>query len=78
MGWAAQEFAGVDLGDKRLNRRLARVAQQWADKPTQSIPGASAGWGDTAAAYGCWATSAATYVFTPLPASAGVAWVHQA
>ena len=51
MSWAAEEFATVDLGDKRLNKRLVKVAQQWADKPSQSIPNASGGWGDTAAAY---------------------------
>ena len=51
MSWAAEEFATVDLGDKRLNKRLVKVVQQWADKPSQSIPTASGGWGDTAAAY---------------------------
>lgn len=51
MNWAGEEFAAVDLGDKRLNQRLIKVAQQWADKPSQSIPTAAGGWGDTAAAY---------------------------
>ena len=55
MSWAAEEFATVDLGherlNQRLNRRLVKVVQQWADKPSQSIPTASGGWGDTAAAY---------------------------
>ena len=46
MSWAAEEFATVDLGDKRLNKRLVKVVQQWADKPSQSIPTASGGWGD--------------------------------
>ena len=41
----------MDLGDKRLNKRLVKVVQQWAGKPSQSIPTASGGWGDTAAAY---------------------------
>ena len=50
MSWAAEEFATVDLGDKRLNKRLVKVVQQWADKPSQSIPTASGGWRDTAAA----------------------------
>ena len=54
MSWAAEEFATVDLGhkrlNKRLNRRLVKVVQQWADKPSQSIPTASGGWRDTAAA----------------------------
>ena len=51
MSWAAEEFATVELGDKRLNKRLVKLAQQLADKPTASIPGACGGWGDTAAAY---------------------------
>ena len=51
MSWAAEEFAAVDFGDKRLNKRLVKVAMQWADKPSQSIPAAAGGWGDTAAAY---------------------------
>ena len=51
MNWAAEEFATVELGDKRLNKRLVKLAQQLADKPTASIPGACGGWGDTAAAY---------------------------
>ena len=50
MSWAAEEFATVNLGHKRPNRRLVKVVQQWADKPSQSIPTASGGWGDTAAA----------------------------
>ena len=51
MCWAAEKFATVDLGDKQLNKRLVKVVQQCADKPTQSIPTAAGGWGDTAAAY---------------------------
>ena len=54
MSWAAEEFATVDLGHERLNRRLnkrlVKVVQQWADKPSQCIPTAAGGWGDTAAA----------------------------
>ena len=41
MNWAAEEFATLYLGDKRLNKRLVTAAQQWADKSTHSIPGAS-------------------------------------
>lgn len=51
MSWAAEEFAAVDLGDKRLNARLIKLAGQLADKPLASIPTACGGWGDTAAAY---------------------------
>ena len=41
ISWAAEVFATVDLGDKRLNKCLIKVAQQWADKPSQSIPTAA-------------------------------------
>ena len=55
MSWAAEEFATVNLGhkrpNKRLNKRLVKVVQQSADKPSKSMPTASGGWGDTAAAY---------------------------
>ena len=51
MTWAAEEFATVELGDKRLNARLVKLAGQLAAKPTASIPAACGGWGDTAAAY---------------------------
>jgi len=51
MGWAAHEWATAELGDRRLNRRLIKVAQQLADKPMASIPQACGGWADTAGAY---------------------------
>ena len=51
MTWAAEEFATARLGDKRLNSRLVKLAEQLAAKPTVSIPAACGGWGDTAAAY---------------------------
>lgn len=51
MSWAAEEFSSISLGDKRLNDRLIKVAEQLAAKPTASIPGACGGWSDTAAAY---------------------------
>ena len=51
MEWAAHEWATADLGDRRRNRRLIKVAQQLGDKPSQSIPGACGGWTNTAGAY---------------------------
>ena len=51
MGWAAEEFATVDLGDQQLNKRLVKLAQQLGDAPAASIPTACGDWGDTAAAY---------------------------
>jgi hypothetical protein len=51
MTWAEEEFAGADLGDKRLNRRLMKLTERFADKPTASIPGACPDWSETQAVY---------------------------
>ena len=51
MSWAADEFADLDLGDKRLNRRMVKLAEQFARQPMASIPGACVDWADTQAAY---------------------------
>ena len=51
MGWAAQEFNTIDLGDKRLDKRAVLLAEQLAEKPTASIPAACGGWAETQAAY---------------------------
>jgi len=42
MSWAAQELKGIDLGDKRLDKRAVLPAE----KPTASIPQACGGWGE--------------------------------
>jgi len=49
--WATVEFANAALGDGRLNKRLIKLAERFADKPTASIPGACADWAETRAAY---------------------------
>jgi hypothetical protein len=49
--WAAQELAGIDLGDARLNKRSVTLLGRLADKPTASIPHACNGWAETQAAY---------------------------
>ena len=51
MGWAAKEFEGIDLGDKRLDKRAVLLAERLAGKPTASIPGACNGWAEAQAAY---------------------------
>lgn len=51
MGWAQTEFGTIDLGDKRLDRRLMLLAERLTDRPTASIPGACKGWAETQAAY---------------------------
>ncbi|MCR4466173.1 hypothetical protein NQV17_07815 [Burkholderia sp. SCN-KJ] len=45
------EFKGMDLGDKRLNRRAVLLAEQLSGNPTAIIPLACDGWAETAAAY---------------------------
>jgi len=49
--WAEEELGAAELGDARLTRRLIKLADRFADKPTSSIPGACADWSETKAAY---------------------------
>lgn len=49
--WAATEFAQIDLGDARLNRRARTLMERFAADPMASIPEACDGWGETIAAY---------------------------
>ena len=45
------EFAEVDLGDERRNRRLGEVVSAMAKAPAASVSAASGGWSETMAAY---------------------------
>ena len=47
----AAEFEGIDLGDKRLNKRSKRILESLGANPEASINASSDGWGDTVAAY---------------------------
>lgn len=49
--WVSEEFTGVDLGDKRLDRRLMKTAAQLAKSPESSINEACGDWASTQAAY---------------------------
>jgi hypothetical protein len=49
--WVAEELAGVDLGDERLNKRCKRILERLAADPQASINGACRGWNETHAAY---------------------------
>ena len=49
--WADVEFAQADLGDRRLNRRVVRIAKSLAAAPKESIPTASDGLAETVAVY---------------------------
>ncbi|NMQ05601.1 transposase, partial [Candidatus Accumulibacter phosphatis] len=51
MGWAAEEFKDLDLGDARRTRRLIKLVDDLSAQPTGSIPVACGGWAETKAAY---------------------------
>ncbi|MGH7592518.1 MAG: IS4 family transposase [Gemmatimonadales bacterium] len=51
MEWVGQEFAGVDLSDKRLDRRLLKTAELLAKSPASPINEACGDWPSTQAAY---------------------------
>jgi hypothetical protein len=45
------EFAGIELGDKRLNKRGALILEALASNPEVSVNASMKNWGDTLAAY---------------------------
>ena len=47
----ARELQGIDLGDKRLNRRSEQIIEALAADPQASVNAACDGWADTLAAY---------------------------
>ena len=49
--WISEEFAVLDLGDERLNKRAKTVMDRFSARPTASIPTASQGWSETIATY---------------------------
>lgn len=49
--WAAEEFAEVRLGDKRLDARLIKLCDRFSDAPESPINQACADWAETKAAY---------------------------
>lgn len=49
--WTEQEFAGLDLGDGRLNKRAKILMERFTANPTASIPMACESWAETCAAY---------------------------
>jgi hypothetical protein len=49
--WANTEFDGVNLGDKRLNERLAKISGQFMSSTESPINQACGGWAETKAAY---------------------------
>lgn len=51
MRWAEEELSGIDLGDKRLNKRSVTLLDHFAANPCASIPVACGGWAETIGAY---------------------------
>lgn len=51
MGWAADEFRKIDLGDKRLDSRLIKLCDSFSEAPESPINQACADWAETKAAY---------------------------
>jgi hypothetical protein len=49
--WAAEEFAEVKLGDKRLDTRLIKLCDRFSDAPESPINQACVDWAETKAAY---------------------------
>lgn len=49
--WAYDEVRTADLGDQRLDHRLAQVLAQLGQHPQLSIPAACGGWAETLGAY---------------------------
>lgn len=49
--WAMEELRGIRLGDRRLERRLIRIAERLTERPALSIPAACKNWAETKATY---------------------------
>ena len=52
--WASEEMRYVDLGDKRLNRRLIKMLEDFSCNPESSVPKACKTWAATRASYEFW------------------------
>jgi len=49
--WANNEFANLDLGDKRLNTRLINICDRLSESPESPINQACSNWAETKGAY---------------------------
>jgi hypothetical protein len=59
--WAYDEVETADLGDRRLNARLAKVLDLLGNRPQASIPAACGGWSETLGAYRLFDNPKATF-----------------
>lgn len=51
MDWAKQELEGINLGDKRLNKRAIHLLNKLGGSPSENILSACGSWSETKAAY---------------------------
>ena len=49
--WAEEELNGINLGDRRRDKRAIALLDTLSARPTASIPGACSDWSETMAAY---------------------------
>jgi hypothetical protein len=49
--WVCEELESVNLGDQRLDKRMRKLVDRLASRPTVSIPAACCGWTETQGAY---------------------------
>lgn len=56
IAWVNKELQDVDLGDRRLNRRLVKLVETLCKNPASSVPQACGSWAATKAAYRFWAS----------------------
>ncbi|MBK7674956.1 MAG: transposase [Candidatus Accumulibacter sp.] len=50
MNRAGAELKGIDLGDRRLNKRATALLDRLSARPATRIPSACSGWSQTMAA----------------------------
>lgn len=51
MTWIGDELGGIDLGDRRLNRRVGKILESFWSDPQASVNAASHGWAESHGAY---------------------------
>ena len=59
--WAEQEFGACQLGDRRRNQRLIKMAVQMLAQPDGSTPQQAELWADLKAAYRLFDTAAVSF-----------------
>ena len=52
--WAESELGDANFGDKRLTKRLVKIARDLSGKPEGSVPQASENWAGTKGTYRFW------------------------